>query len=148
MTKQFIIAFLILSASAFAQEDKRGTIVVKKPKNENGIISKKSELTYTIATQNPMFEGGQVEMNKFIAKNMKYPEAEKAAKIQGTVYVGFVVQEDGSITSSRISQGVQGGPGLDKEALRIVSIMPKWVPGVHGSDKSAMRYVLPIKFTL
>ena len=145
MTKLFIITFLMFSFSCFAQE-KRGTIKVKKVKKDT--VVKKNELTYTIARQDPMFDGGQVEMNKFIEKNLKYPEAEKIAKIQGTVYVGFVVEADGSITSSRISQGVDGGPGLDKEALRIVSIMPKWIPGLNGSKKFPMRYVLPIKFQL
>jgi len=146
MQKIVSLIFLLISFSCFAQEDKRGTIKVKKVKKDAPIS--KSEITYTIARQAPMFKGGQAEMNKFIAMNLKYPEAEKNAKIEGTVYVGFVVDVDVSITSSRISQGVQGGPGLDKEALRIVSIMPKWEPGLNGREKMPMRYVLPIKFKL
>ncbi len=146
MQKIVSIIFLLISLSSFAQETKRGTIRVKKVKKDVDV--NKGEIAYTVARQDPMFKGGPLEMNKFIAKNLKYPEAEKNAKIEGTVYVGFVVGVDGSITSSRISQGVQDGSGLDKEALRIVSIMPKWEPGVYGREKLPMRYVLPIKFQL
>ncbi len=146
MIRIIISFFLFLSVSGFGQDVKRGTIKVKKVRKDT--VQKVSAMQYTRVTRLPAFTGGQSEMKKFIEKNMQYPEAEKQAGIQGTVYVDFVVEADGTITRKTISKGVPGGSGLEKEALRIVSIMPKWIPGISSIFPTSMTYSLPIKFTL
>lgn len=144
MKKLFIIPFLIFSFSCFAQ-DKRGTIKVKKVNSQEDNVEVNENGTFG---QQPMFPGGQTEMYKFFKKNIKYPEAEKKAGIQGTVYVKFTVWTDGTLTGSKILKGVSGGPGLEVEALRLVSIMPKWTPGIKNGKVTYMHYSLPIKFQL
>ncbi len=146
MKKIFVFALLIISTFCFAQNNKRGTIKVKKAKKDTPVSQ--IVLPYTTATQMPMFPGGQAEMIKFINKNMNYPEAEKQANVQGTVFVTFIVETNGSITNSRITRKTPNGPGLDKEALRLISIMPKWIPGQNGSYLEATPFSLPIKFIL
>ncbi len=144
MKKLFIIPFLIFSFSCFAQ-DKRGTIKVKKVNSENDSVEIDDNGTFG---QLPMFPGGQTEMYKFLKKNIKYPEAEKKAGIQGVVRIRFSVQTDGRLTGVKIMKGVIGGPGLEAEALRIVSIMPNWTPGIKNGKVASMLYVLPINFQL
>src|SRR5688500_216814 len=70
----------------------------------------------------PEFPGGTDEMNRFIMKNLSYPEKERKENIQGTVYVSVVVEKDGSLSSIEVVRGVEGGPGLSKEALRIIQM--------------------------
>ena len=82
-------------------------------------------LTTKIA-RNPSFPGGAVEMAKFISKNTRYPERELRSKVSGNVDVAFTVMPDGTLRDPRVVRPVS--PGLDREALRIVSIMPKWEP--------------------
>ena len=146
MKKIFVIVFLMLSLSTFAQDNKRGTIKVKKAT----VAQKKTPNLegYIKVGQVPMFPGGYEEMNKFIKKNLKYPSAERKARIQGTVNIGFAVGIDGSITNVMILESVPDAPGLEKEALRIVSIMPKWEPGMKNNKIVKMDYTLPIKFAL
>lgn len=82
-------------------------------------------LTTKIA-RNPSYPGGAVEMQKFISNNTRYPEQEMKAKIEGDVEVAFTVMPDGTLRDPRVVKSVS--PGLDKEAIRIVSVMPKWEP--------------------
>jgi len=65
----------------------------------------------------------------FIQMNIVYPQAEKEAGIGGTCYVSFVVDKDGSVRDVKVLRGVPNGPGIDKEAVRVVMSMPKWNPG-------------------
>ena len=74
----------------------------------------------------PSFPGGELEMQKFLKKNIQYPAMEQEAGIQGTVYVTFVVDKDGNINNVEILRGVSSGPNLGKEALRVVKMMPSW----------------------
>lgn len=146
MKRIFVIIFLMFSFSNFAQDNKRGTIKVKKA----AVAKEKTPNLegYVKVGQMPMFPGGHEKMNAFIKKNLKYPATEKKAGIQGTVKVGFAVAVDGSFTNVMILESVPNAPGLEKEALRIVSIMPKWEPGMKNNKVVKMDYTLPIKFTL
>lgn len=108
----------------------------------------KGDDPYTIVEQMPSFKGGDAAMIKFIQKNVKYPQAEKEAGISGTCYVTFIVEKNGKLGEIKILRGVSGGPGLDKEALRVVKKMPKWKPGKQNGKKVRVQYNLPIKYTL
>src|SRR4051812_35003719 len=76
----------------------------------------------------PMFPDGYNEMEVFIRKNLVYPEAEKQKGLSGYCFVDFFVETDGSLTDIHILKSSLPGSGFDKEAMRIVKIMPKWIP--------------------
>jgi TonB family protein len=77
--------------------------------------------------EEPVFPGGDEAMQKFIKDNLVYPAEDKEKGEQGKVYVRFVVEADGTITNVVIARGVS--PSIDAEALRIVKMMPSWMPG-------------------
>ena len=144
MKRIFIIAFLMLSVSCFAQ-DTKGTIKVKKVDTAISEIV----LVETINPESmPSYPGGDVAMSSYLAKSIKYPQLEKEMGIQGTVYVSFVVMEDGSIEDIKLLRGVKDGSGLDNEALRVVKMMPKWISGQKNEKPVKVRYTMPIKFQL
>lgn len=94
----------------------------------------------------PEFPGGQDSLNRFIAKNVIYPNYAMEEEISGKVYVSFVVNEDGLISSAKVVKGIGGG--CDEEALRIVKSMPKWKAGMHCGKKVKVRFIIPISFIL
>jgi len=65
-------------------------------------------------------------MNEYLSKNIKYPKKEQKKGITGTVYINFIVEKDGTVSNAKVLRGVDGGPGLEEEALRVISHMPKW----------------------
>lgn len=94
----------------------------------------------------PKFPGGDIEMMKWIGKNMHYPENAQYNNKQGRVMVQFVVEIDGSIQEAKVTSGVD--PDLDKEALRLVHSMPRWIPATVGGKQVRSNYTLPIIFRL
>lgn len=92
------------------------------------------------------FPGGTVEMQRWIANNVVYPEISIEIEDQGKVYLTFVVEEDGEITSIAVTKGVS--KELDREAKRVASQMPKWIPGEVAGKRVRTRCNLPIVFTL
>ena len=94
----------------------------------------------------PEFRGGQIAMNNYIVKNINYPEAAIESGAEGTVYVGFIVSKTGEVKTCEIKKGVD--ENLDKEALRVVSEMPDWIPGHKDGKNVAVKYTLPIQFRL
>jgi len=106
------------------------------------------EEVFTIVEQMPEFPGGDVEMIKYIQKNIVYPAIEKDAGISGTAYVTFVVDKEGHINDVKILRGVSGGPNCDKEAMRVVKSMPPWKAGKQNGRSVMVQYNLPIKFVL
>ena len=94
----------------------------------------------------PEFPGGNDEMFKFLAQNLRYPVEAREISVSGKVYIYFVVEPDGSISSLKVMRGI--GSGCDEEALRVVSLMPKWIPGKQGGIAVRVQYILPVRFTL
>lgn len=133
-------------------ETKEGTggdeIIIPDAGNGNGVVEPVNEAPLTIVEQMPLFPGGEGEMMKYIQKNVQYPQVEKEAGISGTCYVTFVVEKDGSITDVKILRGVSGGPGCDREAVRVVKSMPSWKAGRQNGREVRVQFNLPIKFTL
>jgi len=101
---------------------------------------------YSNVEQKPEFPGGDEAFLKFIADNLHYPDSAKAKGIQGRVFVTFVVEFDGSISNVNILRGIGGG--CDEEAVRVMKMMPAWVPGMQRGEPVRVQYNLPIKFTL
>ncbi len=88
----------------------------------------------------------ETQMLGFIYGNVKYPPQARAAKIEGTVYIRFIVDKDGTILSPELVRSIGGG--CDEEALRVVSMMPKWEPGKQKGHPVKVQYNLPVKFKL
>ncbi len=92
----------------------------------------------------PSFPGGQSALQEFVKSNLRYPEEAKRNHEHGRVIVTFVVDKDGTITDPRISRGLT--PYFDSEALRVVSIMPKWTPGKFNGELKRVSFSIPIRF--
>ncbi|MEO9533103.1 MAG: energy transducer TonB [Crocinitomicaceae bacterium] len=108
--------------------------------------STKKGMIYDMPEQMPQFIGGADALDNFINDNKEYPPKAKAAKIQGKVYVQFVVEKDGSISDVVVRRGAN--KLLDEEALRVVKMMPDWKPGSMRGKTVRVRYTLPITFSL
>ena len=101
---------------------------------------------FDVVEEMPQFPGGAQALMEYLAQNIKYPaEAEKAG-IQGRVILTFVVDKDGSVIEPKVVRSVD--PLLDAEALRLISTMPKWVPGKQNGEVVRVKYTLPIQFAL
>ena len=108
----------------------------------------KEEPPMRIAEQMPEFPGGEAEMMKYLGDKIQYPQLEKENNIGGKVFLTFVVETDGSITSVATLQGVKGGAGLANEATRVVQGMPKWIAGRQNGKKVRVQFNLPVSFSL
>jgi len=94
----------------------------------------------------PEYPGGQAAMQQFIQSHVIYPESSREMNEQGTVYVQFVVNLDGSITEVRVLKGVSDS--LDAEAIRVIKLMPNWKPGMQAGKAVRIRYTIPIAFRI
>jgi protein TonB len=92
------------------------------------------------------FPGGNLELQKWIANNVNYPQTSIEMNEQGKVYVSFVVEEDGSVSGVVVEKGVS--QDLDKEAKRLIRSMPKWTAGQNEGEKARTRCRIPINFSL
>lgn len=103
-------------------------------------------LPLEVQTSEPHFPGTEMDLLQFLMRNIRYPQEARERRQEGMVYVSFMVNEDGSISDIRIEQGVC--QSIDDEAMRIVSLMPKWVPRRENGVPKAMRFYLPVNFQL
>ena len=103
--------------------------------------------TYIVVEQMPEFPGGTTALFAFLQQNVKYPQIAYENNIQGRVIVQFVVDKDGSITNVQVAQS-GGDPSLDKEAVRVVKAMPKWLPGMQKGKPVRVKYTMPVNFRL
>lgn len=106
----------------------------------------KIEVPFTIVEQMPAFPDGEAAMFGFISKHIDYPDMAKNNGIEGTVYVSFVVEKDGSITNVQVRRDIGGGCG--EEAVRVVKMMPNWLPGKQRGVPVRVQFNLPIKYKL
>ena len=101
---------------------------------------------FQVVEEMPEFPGGMAECMKFLSKNIKYPPSSAENGIQGRVIVQFVVNQDGSIVDPVVVRGVDSH--LDKEALRVIQMMPKWKPGKQRGKAVRVKYTVPVMFRL
>jgi len=104
------------------------------------------EEIFTIVEKMPEFPGGLEALFTYFSQNMEYPDMAKDAKIEGKVYLTFVVDRDGGITGVKVLRGIGGG--CDEEAVRVVKNMPRWNPGKQRGKPVRVQYNLPINFIL
>jgi len=101
---------------------------------------------FFIVENMPEFPGGDLELRKYIAQNVQYPEIAKENGIQGRVFIQFVVNQKGEIEQVKVVRGVD--PALDKEAIRVISALPKWKPGSQRGKPVRVSFTVPINFQL
>ena len=97
-----------------------------------------------VAEEMPQFEGGERGLMNFISRNIRYPVVAMEQNIQGRVIVRFVVSDTGEVTQISVLRGIGGG--CDEEAMRVVSLMPRWTPGRQDGKPVSVWYTLPIQF--
>lgn len=101
---------------------------------------------YTVVEKMPRFPGGDAELLKFLAQNIRYPEEAEKKQLSGRVICSFIVDKEGKIYDVKVIRSVH--PLLDAEAIRVVSTMPRWTPGENHGKPVAVQYTVPISFSL
>lgn len=101
---------------------------------------------FDVVEQQPQYPGGMGALNQWLGSNIKYPVMAAENGIEGRVVVQFVVERDGSVSGVHVVRGVD--PSLDKEATRVVSAMPKWIPGKQNGSAVRVKYTVPVTFRL
>lgn len=101
---------------------------------------------FTIVEEQPGFPGGEGALMEYLGKNISYPQLARESNIQGTVYVTFVVEPNGSISNVKTLKGIGGG--CDEEAIRVVKNMPSWKAGKQRGKPVRVQFNLPIRFIL
>ena len=101
---------------------------------------------FQIVEEMPSSPGGEAKLMEYVAKNIKYPQIARETGIQGRVFVGFVVEPDGSISNVKLLRGIGGG--CDEEAMRVIKSLPKWKPGKQRGKAVRVSYQIPVFFKL
>jgi periplasmic protein TonB len=112
---------------------------------ENPLPWSPPEPAYDIA---PQFPGGPDALNKYFSDSIQYPEPEKSKGIQGYVMLKFEVSKKGEIINVQPVNGVPGGPNLVKEAIRVMLMMPKWIPATKNGKRVQAEYHINVPFKL
>lgn len=135
-----------------------GSFDVKGNDEEGGEVLKAKEViaqpepaveetkVFDVVEVMPQFPGGPSALFEYLSKNIKYPVVAEENGVQGRVIVTFVVERDGSITDVQVVKSVD--PSLDKEAKRVVSSMPNWIPGKQNGSAVRVKYTVPVTFKL
>lgn len=152
MKRLIIFATALLFCSlAFSQESKTSS-----PKTENPIVND------TVGVKLPEFPHGINELIYFISTHLRYPKAAEKASLEAKVIVSFIVEKDGSISNIKVDKSeLRNGlfnsitkkaeaciPLFEAEAMRVVSIMPKWTPGTKEGKAVRILFCLPVSFML
>lgn len=127
----------VTDGSGFNPDDYKQVVETTTPETEK---------IYTWVQVKPSFPGGEEARLKWLKENLEYPQQAVADEIQGLVQVGFVVEKDGSITDVKVVQSAHST--LDREAIRLVKAMPKWIPGKQNGNTVRAYFTQPIRFVL
>ena len=109
-------------------------------------VKEEETKVFDVVEQMPSFPGGPSALMQYLNSNIKYPVVAEENGVQGRVVCTFVVEKDGSITDVRVVKSVD--PSLDKEAMRVVKSMPKWIPGKQNGSAVRVKYTVPVTFRL
>ena len=130
-----ILFVMSLASGAYAQSQ-----------DSLSLDSIQEEKLFFAVEEQAYFPGGIPAMTKFLKENIVYPKQARKKKIQGRVYVKFIIERDGSVSNIEPLKNVD--PELDAEAIRVVSTFPKWIPGKQSGRTVRSQFVLPIIFKL
>lgn len=106
----------------------------------------KVDSIFMLADAMPKFPGGESQLFEYLKKNIHYPATARTNKIQGRVYIQFVVERDGKISRAKIIRGI--GSGCEEETIRVIKAMPKWTPGKVHDTPVQVQLTLPVSFRL
>lgn len=129
-----------------------GVVVSRKSKNAGRLSQEMDEEEtaeaeiFMVVEESPQFPGGDEARIRFLAENISYPAEAREASIQGTVYITFVIEKDGTIADVRVLRGIGGG--CDEEAVRVIRKMPRWLPGKQRGKPVRVQFNMPIKFSM
>ena len=110
-------------------------------------VVEEEAIPFQLVEEKPSFQGGDAnQFSKWVNQRLVYPEIAKENGVQGRVTLQFTVEKDGSVTKVKVLRGVD--PSLDKEAVRVVSMSPKWKPGKQRDRAVPVTYTFPVIFQL
>ena len=110
-------------------------------------VVEEETIPFQLVEEKPKFQGGDAnDFSKWVNQRLVYPEVAKENGVQGRVMLQFTVKTDGSVSDVKVLRGVD--PSLDKEAVRVVSMSPKWTPGKQRDRKVKVTYTFPVIFQL
>lgn len=136
----------MLCASTFVFSKNYGWLDIAPAKAATANKTVKNDTVYSVVETLPEFPGGMQGLLNYVAKNTKYPQNAVKNKIEGKVIINFIIEKDGSVTNVKPYRGVS--PDLDKEAIRVISSLPKWKPGAQHGKPVRTAYTMPIAFKL
>ena len=110
------------------------------------VVAEKNQQVFDVVEQMPEYPGGIQALFEYLQQNVKYPEDAKNQKVEGRVIATFVVETDGTINNVEVVK--PAFPSLDAEAVRVLSAMPKWTPGMQSGKVVRVKYTVPINFNL
>ena len=134
--KYIVILVLFGSLTSYGQE------TVPLPKTSEQPVEIVEDEIFQIVETQPEFPGGSNKLMQFISYNFRYPEIDTKNGIQGRVYVSFVVEKDGTVSTVEILKSVS--KTIDAEAIRVVKLMPNWTPGTQNGNPVRVSFHLPI----
>ena len=122
-------------------------LIIDPDKVDQYLAERKDTINvYDCVEQMPSFPGGSQKLKEFIEENLRYPKELEETCVQGRVIVRFVVERNGKLSNVKVVKSVD--PVLDKEALRIVKLMPRWIPGRQNGITVRVKCYIPIIFRL
>ncbi len=145
-TQQELTETKIAISVANVEGKEDGTGVDIADLQDNKVVVAEKEQVFTHVEQMPQFPGGDKAMMEFLGRNIKYPVIAQEQGIQGTVVLRFVVGKSGEVGDVEVLRSLD--PSCDKEAIRVVKSMPKWVPGKQNGNPVLVYYTLPVRFKL
>jgi protein TonB len=110
------------------------------------VVAEKNQQVFDVVEQMPEYPGGFQALFEYLGQNVKYPEDAEKQKVEGRVLANFVVETDGSISNVKVIK--PAFPSLDAEAVRVLSAMPKWTPGMQSGKVVRVKFTVPINFSL
>lgn len=114
--------------------------------DESAPLDANTDEVFKVVEVEPEFPGGVEALYKYLAENIKYPVMAKNNKVEGRVYITFVIEKDGTVSDAKVLRSVN--EELDAEALRVINAMPKWKPGMQRGVPVRVQYNIPINFKL
>lgn len=135
--------------------EREGDIAASDPSDEPIVIptpievpeeTVEEEIEFVVVEEMPMFGSGTADLMKYLSSNIKYPTISAEQGVQGKVVVQFVVGTNGEVLNPVVVKSVD--PYLDKEAIRVISTMPKWKPGKQRGKAVRVKYTVPVVFRL
>lgn len=122
-------------------------IITFTPSNQTSTKSDTGKVfAFTSIDRQPSFPGGMDKFYQYLGKSIKYPQEAKDKKVQGKVFLSYIVEKDGRLTEIEVRRSL--GSGTDEEAVRVLKASPKWIPGISNNQPVRVKYNIPITFAL